>query len=207
MHSLRDLDRRLRLSDIAVRAAISTYASQINCDKQRMLAVSMSPPDDLGLRILRWILVAGDRRYWSWTATKKGSHGKVRTSLMRELRASSGNISNSLRPLLEDGVLEITKRSNGNETIAFTLLGKRLFAELQWRWLLMDADEAFLQPLADSYGWQEISIQVDRRISLNGADPTRRVEVIAAIHEISLVTEPLTSTPHRSQRRSHLYAT
>jgi len=205
MQALQEPTRKLRLSLIAERAALSAFAALRFCDKPMMVDLSMNPPSDMGMRILRHILVSGDRRYWSWTATKKEARGKVRSSLMWELRTSSGNISTSLGPLLEDGVLEITKRANGNETVAFTPLGKMLFAELQWRWFLLEADPEFLQPLADSYGWQEISIQVDKRISFNGADPTRKVEVIAAIREIPLVTELLTSTPQRSQRRSHLY--
>jgi len=184
LHVLRDPKRKQKPSLVAQRMAksVSTYAAQPNCDKPRMLAVSMNPPDAVGMGILRWILSAGDRRYWSWSATKRASHGKVRTSLMQELRVPSGNLSRALRPMLEDGIVEITEKDNGVEVITITPLGRLIFAEVKWRWLLMDADEAFLQPLADNYGWQEISLQISDYILVEGLDPTRKADVIKAAH-------------------------
>jgi len=185
MHVLREPERKQTPSLIAQRMAknISTYAALPNCERYRMLAVSMQSPDDLGLRILRHILAAGDRRYWSWSATKRDTHGKVRTSLMWEVGASSGNLSKSLGPLLEDGVLAITEKDNGTELIAFTTMGKMLFAELRWRWFLREAATSFLQPLADNYGWQEVSIQIDRYVAVEQVDPSRKADVIKAAHD------------------------
>jgi hypothetical protein len=185
MHVLRDPERKQMPSIIGERGAktISTYAAAPNCDKGRMLAVSMNPPDDVGVRILRHVLTAGDRRYWSWSATKAQSNGKVRTSLMWELNVDRGNLSRGLGPLLEDGIVEIGEKQSGCEVLLITHLGRIIFAELRWRWFLREAATEFLQPMADSYGWQEISIQVDRYVSIEEVDPTRKADVIYAAKE------------------------
>lgn len=182
MHVLRDPQRKQMPSIIGERdlKTISTYQAAHNCDKGRMLAVSMQPPKYDGVRILRHILVCGDRRYWSWSATKKMSKGKIRNSLMWELNLDRGNLSRSLTPLLQDGIVEILERQNGSEVLAFSDKGRMMFAEMRWRWLLRETAPEFLQPMADNYGWQEISIQVDRYISIERLDPTRRADIIYA---------------------------
>jgi len=161
---------------------ISTYAALANCDRGRMLAVSLAAPPDVGLRLLQFILAAGDRRYWSWSAKKRQSHGKVRTSLMWELNVDRGNLSRALAPLLEDGVLEITEKDNGVEVITVATVGKVIFAELRWRWFLRDSAPDLLVPIADLIGWSEVSLQLDEYIDVEGLDSTRRADVVTAAH-------------------------
>ena len=185
MHVLRDPQRKQEPSLIAQRQAetISTYAAASYCGRGRMLAVSMNPPDATGLQILHHILTAGDRRYWTWTATKHQSGGFIRRSLCWELNLDPSNLNKALARLIDDGVVEIVEKQTGREALAITNLGKMLFAEVRWRWYLRDSVTAFLQPMADNYGWQEISIQVDHYMTIKDMDKTRKADVIFAAKE------------------------
>jgi len=170
---------------------ISTYAALANCDRGRMKAVEMDFPNATGLRLLTFILASGDRRYWSWAAKKRRTHGKVRTSLMWELNVDRGNLSRALAPLLEDGTLVITENDSGIEVITIAAMGKMTFAELRWRWFLRDSAPELLVPIADLIGWYKVSRQVDYHISVEMLDPTRRADVVAAAQaEFKLVAVP-----------------
>lgn len=184
-----DPDRR-RMPSVAAERRISPraashltmFAVAPYVDKGRLLTVSMNPPDDVGLRIIRFIVTAGDRRYWSWKATRANARGNVRNSLMWELGVVKQNLHRGLTPLLEDGVLEIDVDSTGKEFIRFTPLGKMIFAEVEWRWKLRSALPD-LDRLAASYGWQELSLQIDRRMSVESYEYERRADIIHAAKE------------------------
>jgi len=185
LHVLREPTRKQKLSLIAQLQAetISTYAAASYCGKGRMLAVSMNPPDAMGLQILHHVLTAGDRRYWTWTASKHQSGGFIRRSLCWELNLDPSNLNKALARLIDDGIVEIVEKQTGREALAITQLGKMIFAEVRWRWYLRDTVTAFLQPLADNYGWQEISIQVDHYMTIKNMDKTRKADVILAAKE------------------------
>lgn len=181
MHVLREPGRNRMSSILGERRAktISTYAAAPNVSKNRMLAVDMQPPDATGLQVLQWILLAGDRRYWSWSAVKAQAGGNIRNSLQYELGVDKSNMARSLRKLLDDGVVSVGEKQDGRQWIAFTELGRLVFAEAEWRWKLRNWVPE-LQPFADDYGWQEIGFQVAHRIVVDGLDETRRADVIFA---------------------------
>lgn len=184
MHVLQDPQRRYLPSLLAERHGknISTYKAAPHTIKGRMAVVTMNSPDDVGLRILQWILVAGDRRYWSWSAIKAQASGNIRASLQYELGVSRSNLARALRKLLDDGIVQIGKRQDGREWIAVTDLGRIMFAEIDWRWKLMECVPE-LEPMAANYGWQEISVQVAQKMLVDGYDETRRADIIAAAKE------------------------
>lgn len=158
---------------------LSTYAAAPNAFKHRMLAVDMAPPDAFGMNVLQWILLAGDRRYWSWSAVKAQSGGNIRNSLQYELGIGKSNMARSLRKIIDDGVVQVGQKQDGREWIAFTELGKVAFAEVEWRWKVRNWVPE-LQPMADDYGWQEVCFQVAHRIAVDGLDENRRADVIFA---------------------------
>ena len=182
IHVLRDPERRRMPSVVGEREGkrVSTYVASVNCSRRRMLAVSMNPPDDGGMHILRHILTAGDRRYWSWAATKPHARGSVRRSLAWELDMDKSNLKKSLNKLIDDEVLMLLHNQAGREVVAFTDVGRMIFAEMKWRWYLREAAPEFLQPMADNYGWQEIAIQVDRYIAVEELDASRKADVVLA---------------------------
>jgi hypothetical protein len=140
--------------------------------KQRMLSVHMNPPDEVGVRILQWILLAGDSRHWSWSATKRNANGLVRNSLAYELAVAKSHVKAALEKLLDDKVVSVSVKQDGREILHVTHLGKIIFTELEWRHNVRDWMPD-LAPMADTYGWQELSVAVDRQLKINDMDPTK----------------------------------
>jgi hypothetical protein len=181
LHVAKEPNRSLTLSQAAeVRVKkLSTYAVLPNLSKQRMLMVDVCPPDDVALRTLTWIVAAGDKRYWTWSATKREARGKIRNSLQWELGADKAHVSRAVKRLLDDGVAKITEKVDGREIIHVTPLGRLVFAEIDWRHKLRNAVPE-LERIAAVYGWQEISLQIDRYMVVEGLDYDRRSDIVYA---------------------------
>lgn len=178
LHVARDPKRKYLPAQAAEIKAkrLTTYAVLPNLNKQRLQLAGMAPPDDVSLRILMWIVSAGDKRWWSWSATKREARGKIRNSLQWELGADPAHVSRSVRRLLTDGVVEIVEKHDGRELIRFTDLGKVVLAEVDWRHKMRNAVPD-LEPLAAQYGWQELSLQIDRFMVVEGLDYDRLADI------------------------------
>ena len=182
MHVLQDPERAKLFSTVGRALAhngLKVYGAALNCDKGRMKMVGMNPPSSDRLRILNFILIGGDQRHWAWSATRRNTNGKVRNSLRIELGLQKPNVTRSLGPLLEDGVLEIKNKQDGREVVFFTVLGKSIFGELVFRHKIRDwVPDA--HALAEAYGYQEVCQQVALEITDHGYDHTLKADVIAA---------------------------
>lgn len=187
MYVLQEPERRRWPTIVAEREAkhrtITPYNIAPFIDRRRFLSVSMNPPEDIGLSIIRHIILSGDRRYWSWSARKASSKGNVRKSLAYELCVDKDNLNTSIRKLQTDGIIEFARHANGQETIRLNEKCLTALAEVKWRWLMRECAPDFLSPMAENYGWQEISIQVDRYINVEQLDPARRSDVARAAKE------------------------
>lgn len=161
-------------------SSTTVYAAKVNATKRRMELVGMQPPRAEGLAVLQWILSAGDRRYWSWSATKPEAGGSIRKSLQYELGIDKDHLNRALRPLIADGVLEIGTKQSGSEYIAFTELGKVLFVELEWRHKIRDAVPQH-RPQVEAMGWHAASVCIGERIKAESLDRRRKADIVYAL--------------------------
>jgi predicted transcriptional regulator len=184
MHAIGDPERARRPSVQSERLAKTIRPGNVlrHVDSRRLKAVSFNPPDEVSLRIMRWILTAGDSRYWSWTATKRDSDGLVRNSLAYELCTAKSHIKASLKRLLDDELMIVKETQDGREKVEFTLRGKVLLAEASWRHQLRDWMPGERDRF-EAFGYQEVSIVVDRALLINKLEHDIKKDVIWAATE------------------------
>ena len=170
MHVLRDPDRERTPSIVAtarLAKTISTYAALPNCTKQRMLAVSMNPPDAVGMRhppVTSW--------RQETAGTGRGAP-RGRTPTARCARRSCRSWESPAGTSAHGSGPTARRRGAGDHREGQRRRGDHHHAAGQDRsspscggvGSCSDAAPEFLQPLADNYGWQEISLQVDRATS------------------------------------------
>lgn len=184
MHAAKDPERKRRFSIVAERAAKSVRPIQVvrHVEASRLKTLGFAPCDAVGLEILRWIMHAGDPRYWSWKATKPEHHGNVRNSLSYELGKNKSHVKKSVKRLTDDGLVEVSVAGDRKEIIQITHLGKVLLAEADWRSRLRDwAPDA--RDHFEAVGYQEASIVVDRALLINELEHTEKRDVVWAALE------------------------
>lgn len=181
MHAAEDPDRKYLPSQIALRNAKSVTAmhAAANLIGGRWEAMSMKELTERERRVMQFILLHGDRRYWSWSARRSNAKGKVRYSLREELSMDKDNLNRVVRGLLACDVVGVRPDQQGKEVIYCTDTFKMLAAEVAWRWKLHHAIPE-IHAMASMYGWQELSIQIDRRMMVEELDFDRRADLVLA---------------------------
>jgi hypothetical protein len=159
---------------------ISVFAALPQFDVRRLKAVGLTPPSGDVVSVVSWVIMCGDRRYWSWGARKPEHCGTISRSLQYELNLDKKNVNEAIRFLREREMITITLDTSGREILTLQYSIKLLAAESEWRWFIRGSINSIEEELDLPDSWAERSIAIDKYMLAKDLDHQRRPAVASA---------------------------